>query len=88
MGPRSPWETQNGQNLLLHLLLLAAIEAFEAGVDHSLCLLAPQGEKEQEEQGQKEQGPEAEERPAGPGGGSGLLRFQPTAQTGEAVGHV
>lgn len=72
MGSGSPRQTQDGQDLLLHLLLLAAAEPPEAGVDHGLGLLAPQGEKEQEQQGQEEQGPGVEERPVGSGGGGGL----------------
>lgn len=96
MGSGSPGQTQDGQNLLLHLLLLAAAEPFEAGVDHGLCLLAPQGENEQEEQG-----PEVEERPVESGGASGLLLeeeaaavvahvllFHLAAKTREAVGDV
>lgn len=88
MGPGPPWKTQNGQDLLLHLLLLAAAEPPEAGVDHGLGLLAPQRQEEQEQRGQQEQGPWVEERPAGSGTGSGLwaplpqmLPFYHTAKT-------
>lgn len=81
MGSGSPWQTQDGQNLLLHLLLLTAAEPFEAGMDHCFCLLATQGEDEQEEHG-----PEVEERPVGSGGASvvvaRVLLFYLAAKTG------
>ena len=64
MGPGSPRQAQHGQDLLLHLLLLPAAEPPEAGVDHRFGLLAPQGQGEQEEQGDQEQGPGLEERGA------------------------
>lgn len=73
MGSGSPRQTQYGQDLLLHLLLLAATEAAETGVDHGLGLLGPQGEREQEEQGQEEQSPGVKDRPMGAGGWSALV---------------
>lgn len=97
MGSGSPWQTQDGQDLLLHLLLFAAAEPSEAGVNQGLGLLAPQGETEQEQQGQQEQGPGMEERLVGSGGGSGLEGAAATfahvllfhlAKTREAVGDV
>lgn len=95
MGSGSPRQTQDGQDLLLHLFLLAAAEPPEAGMDQALGLLAPQGETEQEQQ---EQGPRVEERLVGSGGGSALedaaaaaafahvLLFHFAAKTREAVG--
>lgn len=51
VGSGPPREPQDAQDLLLHLLLLAAAELAEAGVHGGLGLLAPQGEAEQEQQG-------------------------------------
>lgn len=85
MGSGSPRQTQDGQDLLLHLLLLAAAEPPEAGVDDGLGLLAPQREEEQEQQGQQEQGPGVQERPVASGGGSARHL---AAETREAVGDV
>lgn len=80
VGSGPPRQTQDGQDLLLHLLLLAAAEPLEAGVDHGLRLLAPQGESEQEEQGA-----EVEERTGS--GGAGLLLAEEAALSGAAGGH-
>lgn len=86
MRSGSPRQTQDGQDLLLHLLLLSAAEALEAGVDHGLGLVAPQGEEEQEEQGQQQQGPGVEEGQLRCSGGGGpLLEKQESAAAG-AVG--
>lgn len=83
MGSWSPWETQDGQDLLLHLLLLSSTKLPEAGGDHGLGLLAPQREGEQEQQGEEEQGPGVDGRC-----GSGAPRVRPChlgEKAGEAV---
>lgn len=83
MGSWSPRETQDGQDLLLHLLLLSSTKLPEAGGDHGLGLLAPQREGEQEQQGEEEQGPGVDG-----GRGSGAPRVHPChlgEKAGEAV---
>ena len=83
VGPGASGQTQDGQDLLLHLLLLAAAEPPEAGVDHGLGLLAPQGE--QEEQGEEEQGPAVEEEAAPD---ARVLPLHSGAAAGAAAGGV